>query len=72
MSRNYLFQMSNGKMGVFGNLTEETFGDIFKDQKQKNGFALAVLNFGGMNGTFLEMTKKCEELISLIDNELTK
>jgi hypothetical protein len=72
MTRNYLFQMSNGKMGVFGNLTEETFGDIFKDQKQKNGFALATLDFGGMNGTFLEMTKKCEELISLIDNELTK
>ena len=72
MSRNYLFQMSNGKMGVFGNLTEETFGDIFTDQKQKNGFALAILDFGGMNGTLMEMIKKCKELISLIDNELTK
>jgi hypothetical protein len=25
-----------------------------------------------MNGTFLEMNKKCEELILLIDNELKK
>lgn len=72
MTSNYLFQMSNGKMGVFGNLSEESFGDLFKDQKQKNGFALAILDFGGMNGTLLEMIKKCKELISLIDNELTK
>lgn len=72
MTNNYLFQMSNGKMGVFGNLSEESFGDIFKDQKQKNGFALAILDFGGMNGTLLEMIKKCKEIISLIDNELTK
>ncbi|MFH4966600.1 DUF6090 family protein [Gaetbulibacter sp. M240] len=72
MSRNYVFQQSNGKMGVYGNLTEETFGDIFNDQKQKNGFAFAALNFGVMNGIFLEMTKKCKKLISLIDNELSR
>lgn len=72
MSRNYIFQQSNGKMGVFGNLTEETFGDIFKDKKQKNGFAFASLNFGLMNQTFLQMNKKCKDLISLINNELSR
>ncbi len=72
MSRNYLFQKSNGKVGVFGNLKEETFGDIFKDQKQKNGFAFAAANFELMNGIFLEMNKKCKELILLIDSELTR
>jgi hypothetical protein len=72
MSRNYVYQLSNGNMGVLGNLKEETFGDIFNDQKQKNGFAFAALNFGRMNGLLLEMNKKCKKLISLIDNELKK
>ncbi|PQJ76349.1 hypothetical protein BTO16_10555 [Polaribacter glomeratus] len=72
MSKNYVFQLSNGKMGVRGNLTKESFGDIFNDQKQKNGFAFASLNFGSMNGTFFEMKKKCMELISQINNELKK
>ncbi len=72
MSKNYVFQLSNGKMGVRGNLTEESFGDIFNDQKQKNGFAFAALNFGGMNGTFFQMKNKCKKLISQIDNELIK
>jgi len=72
MSRNYLFQKSSGKMGAFGNLTEETFGAMFSDQKQKNGFAFASMNFEVMNGTFSQMNKKCEEIISLIDNELNK
>ena len=72
MSRNYFFQQSNGKMGAFGNLNEETFGGIFSDQKQKNGFAFAINNFEIMNGIFLQMNKKCEEIILLIDNELNK
>lgn len=72
MSKNYLFQQSNGKMGVLGNLTEETFGAIFSDQKQKNGFAFTSMNFEVMNGIFSEMNKKCEDIISLIDNELNK
>ena len=72
MSRNYLIQQSNGKMGVFGNLNEETFGGIFSDQEQKNGFALAINNFEIMNGMFLQMKNKCEEIIILIDNELKK
>jgi len=72
MSNNYVFQVSNGKMGEFGNLTKDTFGNMFNDQKQKNGFAFAVLNFGGMNGTFLQMNQKCKELIAQIDNELKR
>jgi len=72
MSKNYMFQLSNGKTGAFGNLTEETFGNMLDDQKQKNGFAFAALNFSGMNGTFHQMNKKCKEIISQIDNELKK
>ena len=58
MSKNYVFQLSNGKMGVFGNLTKETFGNIFDDQKQSNGFAFAALNFVEMNESFDQMNKK--------------
>ena len=45
-------------MGVFGNLTKETFGNIFDDQKQSNGFAFAALNFVEMNESFDQMNKK--------------
>ena len=45
MSKNYVFQLSNRKMGIFGNLIRETFGNKLIDQKQKNGFAFAALIF---------------------------
>ena len=51
-------------MGVFRNLTKETFGNKLDDQKQKNGFAFAALNFAGMNESFNQMNEKCKELIS--------
>lgn len=72
MSNNYMFQMSNGKMGSVGILSEESFGNMLKDQKQKNGFALAAMSFARMNESFLKMNEKCKELISQIDNELAK
>jgi hypothetical protein len=72
MSKNYIFQLSNGNMGAFGNLTNESFGNMLEDQKQKNGFAFAALNFAGMNEIFLKMNEKCKALISQIDNELAK
>lgn len=72
MSKNYAFQLSNGKMGELENLTEETYGNMLNDQKQKNGFAFSAHNFSNMNGTFLKMDEKCKELISKIDNDLAK
>ena len=72
MSKNYVFQLSNRKMGVFENLTKETFGNMLDDQKQKNGFAFAALNIAGMKESFNQMIEKCKELISQIDNQLTE
>ena len=72
MTKNYDFQLSNGQQGELGNLSEETFGNMLNDQKQKNGFAFASLNFSIMNNSFIEMNGKCKELISQIDNELKK
>ena len=62
--KNYVFQLSNGKMGVFGNLTKETFGNMLDDQKQKNGFAFAALNFAKMNESFNQMNEKCKNYFS--------
>lgn len=70
MSKNYIYQQSNGKMGELGGLKGEMYGDIFMDQKQKNSFVFALNNFGIMNGIFSEMNKKCDEIIDLIDKEL--
>ncbi len=72
MSKNYAFQVSNGIIGELGNITKETYGNIFEDRKQKNGFALAVLEFSGMKEKMIKMKEKCDRLISLIDNELAK
>jgi len=72
MSKNYAFQVSNGIIGELGNITKETYGNIFEDRKQKNGFALAVLEFSGMKEKMIKMKEKCDRLISLIDIELAK
>ena len=70
MSNNYAYQMSNGKMGELGELNENSFGDMLKDRKQMNGFALTAYIFTIMNGIFHEMNQKCADLISQIDKEL--
>ena len=70
MSNNYAYQMSNGKMGELGELNEESFGDMLKDRKQMNGFALTAYIFTVMNGIFHEMNQKCADLISQIDKEI--
>jgi len=72
ISNNYVFQLSNGQQGVLGNLTSESFGNMLDDQKQKNGFAFAVFNFAGMQESLTQISEKCQELISLIDTEVSK
>lgn len=70
MSNNYAYQISEGKMGELGQLDEVTFGDMLKDKKQMNGFALTAYIFTIMNGILREMENKCSELISFIDKEI--
>ena len=62
MSKNYVFQLSNEKTGVIGNLTKETFGNMLDDQKQKNGFDFVALNFARMNESFNKMNEICKNL----------
>lgn len=70
MSNNYAYQISNGKMGVLGQLDETTFGGMLQDRKQMNGFSLTSYLFTIMNGILQEMNQKCSELISQIDQEI--
>jgi len=72
ISNNYVYQLSNGQQGELGNLSNETFGNILDDQKQKNGFAFAVFSFAGMKGSFTQMVVKSKEIITLIDIEVSK
>jgi len=57
-------------MGELGNLNVNSFGDMFKDRKQMNGFALTAYIFNVMNDILKEMNQKCSALISQIDIEL--
>ena len=70
MSNNYAFQISDGKLGELGDLNEDSFGDMFNDRKQMNGFALTAYIFTIMNGILQEMNQKCTDLILQIDKEI--
>ena len=56
MAKNYFYQLSEGKMGDLGDLKKDDFKDMFKDQKQKNGFAFAVFEFSKMITSFETIT----------------
>jgi hypothetical protein len=72
LSNNYFYQKSGGKKGAKGNLNDDNFREILKDQKQKNGFAFAAMYFTGMNRSLMDIKEKNKNLISLIDSELNE
>ncbi|MBO6793044.1 DUF6090 family protein [Polaribacter sp.] len=72
LSNNYFYQKSNGTTGSLGNLDEDDFREMLKDQKQKNGFAFAAMYFNGMNKTLEMIKERNKNIISLIDNEIEK
>lgn len=70
LSNNYFYQRSNGKNGFLGNLSEEDFKEMLKDQKQKNGFVFAAMYLKGMNRTLLNIKEKNNRIIAMIDRDL--
>lgn len=68
--QNYMYQVSDGAIGERRQLSEEQFGKMLKDTKQKNGFVMAVYEFTVMNQQFKQMKAMCQNLIVLIDKEL--
>jgi len=53
-------------------LKSEDFKDYFANRKVKNGFVMATVEFGIMNGHLKKMDKIIVQLLELIDREITK
>lgn len=68
--QNYMYYMSKGATGENRDLPKEEFDAMLKDTKQKNGFVMAVYEFSVMNAQLKQMKNMCEQLITLIENEL--
>jgi hypothetical protein len=62
--------MSNGMAGENIALPRSNYVELLKDLKQKNGFVMAVYEFGVMNQQFEAMKNLSNKLIELIDNEI--
>ena len=68
---NYIYQLSGGQAGALVDVeANANYQEMLKDQKQKNGFAFAALEFSSMISRFEVMKEKCEEILALIDEEL--
>jgi hypothetical protein len=70
MGENYLHQISNGNMGSLAKLEKSRFKKMLKDQRQKNGFAFAIIEFSKMNLQLEAMKKLSSDLVRIIDNEM--
>jgi len=70
--KNFMYQVTNGQQGEHVQLSKTNFIALLKNQKQKNGFAMATYEFPFMNSQLEEMKRLCEKIISLIDKELAK
>lgn len=68
--QNYMYHMSKGATEENRYLPKEEFDAMLKDTKQKNGFVMAVYDFSVMNAQLKQMKNMCEQLITLIENEL--
>lgn len=69
---NFAYTVSNGQAGKNVTLSEENYKDYLKSSLIKNGFLMAVLEFGSMNNQMRDMKRMSEELIALIDFETEK
>ena len=67
---NYKYQLSNGQVGTRLPLIRGQYELMLEDIEQKNGFAMAVLEFGIMNQQLAAMKNQSEELIKLIESEI--
>jgi hypothetical protein len=72
LTKSYVYDLSNGQAGEDVTLPRENFEMLLKDLKHKNGFVMAVYEFTVMNGQLGVMKDMSNQLISLIDKELTK
>lgn len=69
---NFVYNLSNGQTGKNVILSKENFRGYLKSKLIKNGFLMAVLEFGTMNDQMRDMKQMSEELIRCIDLEIEK
>lgn len=70
--KTFTYNLTNGAAGEKVPLPTQQYDAMIKDQKQKNGFVMAVYEFTVMNGQLEEMKKMCKQLLGLMEKELEK
>lgn len=69
--QNYTYTVTNGAMGERRELSKAKFKALLQDTIQKNGFVMASYEFTVMNQMFEQLKAMCQNLIELIDQELS-
>ncbi len=70
--KRYTYDLTKGQAGQDIELPRKNFEDMLNDMMQKNGFVMAVYEFTVMNQMLEGMKLKSEEIISLIESEISK
>jgi len=69
---NFAYNASNGNAGKNVILSKDYYKEYLNNTMIKNGFLMAVLEFGVMNDQMREMNRMSEELIRMIELEIKK
>lgn len=72
MMQDYSFRMSHGQSGRADALRPEDFTPLLENLEAKNGFWMAILEFGTMNEQMAVMRDRSRELLAEIDAELKR
>lgn len=66
----YEYRVSGGKSGKPVVLAPERFEPYFKSLKLKNGFSMAILELGTLNGQMEQLKAQCQALVAAIDTDI--
>lgn len=72
MMQDYEFRMSHGQSGRGDALRAEQFAPLLRNLEAKNGFWMAILEFGVMNEQMTAMRDRSRQLLADIDAELKR
>ena len=72
MMQDYTWRMSKGQAGRKDGLTKPMFDGLLRNGMAKNGFLMAILEFGTMNDEMQTMRDRSKALVTEIDAELKR
>lgn len=72
MVASYEYRMTSGSSSEDVDLSGDYFSDFLQSTIIKNGFVMTVLELSKLNGQMLEIKRRTQELISLIDQEIAR